>query len=97
MPRWSSSSSNSTSAPPRRNSVAHVRPVGRVFAETFAADPAAFHITEAALQAWQDAGLSRAESAQRTVLLRHFVVGFCIEEQALAALRKEHGEGLSTN
>jgi TetR/AcrR family tetracycline transcriptional repressor len=26
--------------------------------------------------------------------LRHFIVGFCIEEQELAELRKEHGESL---
>ena len=62
----------------------------RVFAGTFAPDPATFHITESALRAWRDVGLSIAESAQRTVLIRHFVVGFCIEEQELAEL----GDGL---
>ncbi|MGA7132728.1 MAG: TetR/AcrR family transcriptional regulator C-terminal domain-containing protein [Mycobacterium sp.] len=77
----------------RRSILSH-RDGARVFAGTFAADPATFHVTEAALQAWQDAGLSRAESAQRTVLVRHFVVGFCIEEQELAELRVEHGEAL---
>ena len=39
-----------------------------------------------ALRAWRDAGLSIAESAQRTVLLRNYIVGFCIEEQELAEL-----------
>jgi TetR/AcrR family transcriptional regulator, tetracycline repressor protein len=63
-----------------------------VFAGTFALDPATFHITESALRAWQDAGLSIAESAQRTVLIRHFVVGFCIEEQELAELSAGHDE-----
>ncbi|MDT7763940.1 MAG: hypothetical protein QOC63_3360, partial [Mycobacterium sp.] len=46
--------------------------------------PATFAVTEAALSAWRDAGLSLEESAQRMFLLRHFIVGFCIEEQALA-------------
>jgi TetR/AcrR family tetracycline transcriptional repressor len=77
----------------RRSILSH-RDGARVFAGTFAADPATFHITEAALQAWQEAGLTLAEAAQRGVLLRHFVVGFCIEEQELAELRKEHGEAL---
>jgi TetR/AcrR family tetracycline transcriptional repressor len=77
----------------RRSILSH-RDGARVFAGTFAADPATFHVTEAALQAWQDAGLPHAESAQRTVLLRHFIVGFCIEEQELADLRKAHGEAL---
>jgi TetR/AcrR family transcriptional regulator, tetracycline repressor protein len=77
-----------------RRSILRHRDGARVFAGTFAADPATFHVTEAALQAWQDAGLSRAESAQRMVLLRHFIVGFCIEEQELADLREEHGEAL---
>lgn len=77
----------------RRSILSH-RDGARVFAGTFAADPATFHITEAALQAWQDAGLPLAEATQRTVLLRHFVVGFCIEEQELAELRVEHGEAL---
>lgn len=77
-----------------RRSILRHRDGARVFAGTFAADPATFHVTEAALQAWQDAGLPRAESAQRTVLLRHFIVGFCIEEQGLAELREEYGEAL---
>src|SRR5271156_5137899 len=77
-----------------RRSILRHRDGARVFAGTFAADPATFHVTEAALQAWQDAALPLAEAAQRTVLLRHFVVGFCIEEQGLAELREEHGEAL---
>jgi TetR/AcrR family transcriptional regulator, tetracycline repressor protein len=44
-------------------------------------------VTESALLALQDAGLSVADAAQRTILLRHFIVGFCIEEQELAELR----------
>jgi TetR/AcrR family tetracycline transcriptional repressor len=71
----------------RRSILSH-RDGARVVAGTFATDPATFHVTEAALQAWQDAGLPRAESARRTVLLRHFVVGFCIEEQLLTELRE---------
>ena len=59
----------------------------RVFAGTFAPEPATFDVTESALQALQDAGLSVADAAQRTILLRHFIVGFCIEEQQLAELR----------
>jgi TetR/AcrR family tetracycline transcriptional repressor len=69
-----------------RQSIGSHRDGGRVFAGTFAPDPATFYITEAALRAWQDAGLSLTEAAQRTVLIRHFVVGFCIEEQELAEL-----------
>ena len=70
-----------------RQSIGSHREGGRVFAGTFAPDPATFYITEAALQAWQEAGLAPAEAAQRTVLMRHFIVGFCIEEQELADLR----------
>jgi TetR/AcrR family tetracycline transcriptional repressor len=75
----------------RRSILSH-RDGGRVFAGTFAADPATFHVTEAALQAWQEADLPLAESAQRIVLLRHFIVGFCIEEQELAKLSEERDE-----
>ncbi|MEB3030644.1 TetR/AcrR family transcriptional regulator C-terminal domain-containing protein [[Mycobacterium] nativiensis] len=77
----------------RRSILSH-RDGGRVFAGTFASDPATFTITEAALAAWQDAGLSIEDSAQRMVLLRHFIVGFCIEEQELAqaAGRRDHGD-----
>ncbi len=78
---------------PQRSILSH-RDGARVFAGTSAADPATFHVTEAPLQAWPDAGLPRAKSAQRTVLLRHFIVGFCIEEQELTELREEHGEAL---
>jgi TetR/AcrR family tetracycline transcriptional repressor len=69
-----------------RQSIGAHRDGGRVFAGTFAPDVATFYVTEAALQAWQVAGLPLAEAARRTVLIRHFVVGFCIEEQALAGL-----------
>jgi TetR/AcrR family tetracycline transcriptional repressor len=70
----------------RRSILSH-RDGARVFAGTFAAEPATFDVTESALEALQDAGLSVADAAQRTILLRHFVVGFCIEEQELAQLR----------
>jgi TetR/AcrR family tetracycline transcriptional repressor len=69
-----------------RSSILSHRDGGRVFAGTFAPDPATFAVTEAALAAWRDAGLSIEESAQRMFLLRHFIVGFCIEEQAFAEL-----------
>jgi len=69
-----------------RQSIGSHRDGGRVFAGTFAPDPATFYVTEAALEAWQEAGLPLAEAARRTVLIRHFVVGFCIEEQELAEL-----------
>jgi TetR/AcrR family transcriptional regulator, tetracycline repressor protein len=58
----------------------------RVYAGSFAADPATFDVTESALQALQDAGVPPELAAQCTFLLRHFVVGFCIEEQALTEL-----------
>jgi TetR/AcrR family tetracycline transcriptional repressor len=72
-----------------RQSIGMHRDGGRVFAGTFAPDPATFYITEASLRAWQDAGLSPAEAARRSILMRHFVVGFCIEEQELAELGDE--------
>jgi TetR/AcrR family tetracycline transcriptional repressor len=72
-----------------RLSILSHRDGGRVFAGTFTADPATYEVTEAALQAWQEAGLSIEESAQRMVLLRHFIVGFCIEEQELAELGEQ--------
>lgn len=75
----------------RQSILAH-RDGGRVFAGTFAPDPATFQVTEAALRAWRDAGLTLAESAQRTVLLRHFIVGFCIEEQEMATLHAAGGD-----
>jgi hypothetical protein len=52
-------------------------------AGTFAADPATFDVTESALHALQDAGIPPALAVQFTILLRHFVIRFCIEEQAL--------------
>jgi TetR/AcrR family tetracycline transcriptional repressor len=70
----------------RRSILSH-RDGARVFAGTFAPEPATFDVTESALQALRDAGLSVADAAQRTILLRHFIVGFCIEEQELAQLR----------
>lgn len=70
----------------RRSMLSH-RDGARVFAGTFAPEPATFEVTESALQALRDACLSVADAAQRTILLRHFVVGFCIEEQELADLR----------
>jgi TetR/AcrR family transcriptional regulator, tetracycline repressor protein len=73
----------------RRTILSH-RDGGRVFAGTFAADPATFDVIESALNALQDAGVSIADAAQRTVLLRHFIVGFCIEEQELAGLGDGH-------
>jgi len=42
--------------------------MGRVFAGR-SRQTSTFHITEAALEAWQAAGLSLAEAAQRTVLI----------------------------
>jgi TetR/AcrR family tetracycline transcriptional repressor len=69
-----------------RQSIGSHRDGGRVFAGTFAPDPVTFYVTEAALHAWQEAGLSLAEAVRRTVLMRHFIVGFCIEEQELAEL-----------
>ncbi len=77
-----------------RQSIGSHRDGGRVFAGTFAPDPATFHVTEAALEAWQEAGLPLAEAARRTVLIRHFVVGFCIEEQELVELSDRHDTAL---
>ena len=70
-----------------RQSMLSHRDGARVFAGTFAPEPATFDVTESALQALQDAGLSVADAAQHTILLRHFIVGYCIEEQELAELR----------
>lgn len=67
-----------------RSSVLSHRDGARVFAGTFAADSATFTVTEAALAAWQEAGMSVEESAQRMILLRYFIVGFCIEARGLA-------------
>jgi TetR/AcrR family tetracycline transcriptional repressor len=76
----------------RRTILSH-RDGGRVFAGTFAADPATFEVIESALNALQDGGVSIADAAQRTVLLRHFIVGFCIEEQELAGLGNADDRG----
>ncbi|MQY21688.1 TetR/AcrR family transcriptional regulator C-terminal domain-containing protein [Nocardia macrotermitis] len=61
---------------------------GRAFAGFLAADPATFDITESFLQALHDAGTPPDLAPQCAMLLRHFVVGFCVEEQALAELRE---------
>ena len=76
----------------RRTMLSH-RDGARVFAGTFAVDPVGFDVIESVLDAWREAGVSTADAAQRTALLRHFIVGFCIEEQALAELRTESGQG----
>jgi TetR/AcrR family transcriptional regulator, tetracycline repressor protein len=75
-----------------RRSILRHRDGGRVFAGTFAPEPATFEVVESALRALQDAGLSVADAAQRTILLRHFIVGFCIEEQELTELRAGQGQ-----
>jgi TetR/AcrR family tetracycline transcriptional repressor len=76
----------------RRTLLGH-RDGARVFAGTIPADRASLDVIEAVLDAWREAGVSTDAAAQRTALLRHFIVGFCIEEQALAALRDEPGRG----
>ena len=76
----------------RRTMLSH-RDGARVFAGTIAADPASLDVIESVLDAWREAGVPTADAAQRTALLRHFIVGFCIEEQALAELRDEPGHG----
>lgn len=76
----------------RRTMLSH-RDGARVFAGTFSADPATLDVIESVLDAWREAGVSTAEAAQRTALLRSFIVGFCIEEQALTDLRGESGRG----
>jgi TetR/AcrR family transcriptional regulator, tetracycline repressor protein len=75
----------------RRSILSH-RDGGRVFAGTFAADAATFDLIESALNALNDAGVSIADAAQRAILLRHFIVGFCIEEQELSDLRDGHDQ-----
>ena len=74
----------------RRTMLSH-RDGARVFAGTFAADPVSLDVIESVLDAWREAGLSGPDAAQRTALLRSFIVGFCIEEQALGELRSESG------
>lgn len=69
-----------------RAAMIRYRDGARVFAGSFAADPATFDVTESALQALKDAGVPPELAAQCTFLLRHFVVGFCLEEQALTEL-----------
>jgi hypothetical protein len=53
-----------------RSATATHRDGGRVFAGTFAPEPATFDVTESALRALLDAGLSVADAAQRTILVR---------------------------
>ncbi|MBY8862238.1 TetR/AcrR family transcriptional regulator C-terminal domain-containing protein [Nocardia sp. CA2R105] len=60
---------------------------GQAFAGFLASDPATFEITESFLQALYDAGASTDLAPQCAMLVRHFVVGFCVEEQALAELQ----------
>jgi TetR/AcrR family transcriptional regulator, tetracycline repressor protein len=74
----------------RRTLLSH-RDGARVFAGTIAADAGSLDVIESVLDAWREVGVSTADAAQRTTLLRHFIVGFCIEEQALADLRDEPG------
>ena len=74
----------------RRTMLSH-RDGARVFAGTFAADPVSLDVIESVLDAWREAGVSTAEAAQRTALLRAFIVGFCIDEQAMDELRGESG------
>lgn len=64
----------------------------RVFAGIHSSDPVSFDLIESVLDAWRDLGLSISEAAQRTALLRDFIVGFCIEAQSLAELRDEDGQ-----
>ncbi|MFE3260362.1 TetR/AcrR family transcriptional regulator C-terminal domain-containing protein [Nocardia sp. NPDC059229] len=75
----------------RRTLLEH-RDGARVFAGTFAADPATFQVTESVLRAWRDGGLPIPDAALPTALLRHFIVGFCIEEQALEEFRQVSGD-----
>lgn len=70
----------------RRTMLSH-RDGARVFAGTLASGPAGFEVIESVLDAWREIGVSPSEAAQRTSLLRHFIVGFCVETQTLAQLR----------
>ena len=74
----------------RRTMLSH-RDGARVFAGTLATDQAGFDVIESVLDAWREIGVSPAEAALRTSLLRHFIVGFCVETQTLARLRDESG------
>ena len=76
-----------------RNTMLNYRDGARVFAGTHTADPVSFDLIESVLDAWRDIGLSISEAAQRTALLRDFIVGFCIEAQSLVELRGESGQG----
>ena len=70
----------------RRTMLSH-RDGARVFTGTLASTPAGFDVIESVLDAWREIGVSPAEAAQRTSLLRHFIVGFCVETQTLAQFR----------
>ncbi|MGH8778834.1 TetR/AcrR family transcriptional regulator [Paraburkholderia sp.] len=74
-----------------RDTMLSHRDGARVFAGVHSVDPVGFEVIEAVLDAWRDTGLSAAEAAQRTALLRSFIVGFCIEAQGIADLR-DHTE-----
>jgi TetR/AcrR family tetracycline transcriptional repressor len=76
----------------RRTMLSH-RDGARVFGGTFAADRVSLDVIESVLDAWREAGLSTIDAAERTALLRSFIVGFCIDEQALGELRGEPGRG----
>ena len=76
----------------RRTMLIH-RDGARVFAGTLATDPAGFYVVESVLDAWREIGFSPAEAALRTSLLRHFIVGFCIETQTLTQLHGKSGDG----
>ena len=79
-----------------RDTILSRRDGGRVFAGAHSVDPVGFEVIEAVLDAWRDTGISAAEAAQRTALLRSFIVGFCIEAQAIADLR-DHAESGQMN
>ena len=76
-----------------RSTMMSYRDGALVFAGIHSADPVSFDLIEAVLDAWRDLGLSISEAAQRTALLRDFIVGFCIEAQSLIELRNESGQG----
>ncbi|GAA5057751.1 TetR/AcrR family transcriptional regulator C-terminal domain-containing protein [Nocardia callitridis] len=79
-----------------RASVLSHRDGGRVFAGFLAGDPATLEITESFLQALLDAGAPPDLAPQCAMLLRHFIVGFCVEEQALAE-RQEDADHTGTS
>ncbi|SOE70574.1 transcriptional regulator, TetR family [Burkholderia sp. D7] len=76
-----------------RKTILSHRDGGRVFAGAHSVDPVGFEVIEAVLDAWRDIGLSAPQAAQRTALLRSFIVGFCIEAQSIADLRERAESG----